>query len=60
MLTIVLTGAGDLAEAERAGAACLARARDAGDLFNKAVLLPRIADLSLFNHLCERVQVIPV
>jgi hypothetical protein len=27
VLTIVLTGAGDLAEAERAGAACLARAR---------------------------------
>ena len=33
LLTIVLTGAGDLAEAERAGAACLARARDAGDPF---------------------------
>jgi predicted ATPase/DNA-binding CsgD family transcriptional regulator len=47
VLTMVLTGAGDLAEAERAGAACLARARDAGDLFNQAVLLPRIADLDL-------------
>jgi tetratricopeptide (TPR) repeat protein len=47
LLTIVLTGAGDLAEAERAGAACLARARDAGDLWNQAALLPRIADLDL-------------
>jgi DNA-binding CsgD family transcriptional regulator len=47
VLTMVLAGAGDLAEAERAGAACLARARDAGDLFNQAVLLPRIADLDL-------------
>jgi DNA-binding CsgD family transcriptional regulator/tetratricopeptide (TPR) repeat protein len=47
LLTMVLAGAGDLAEAERAGAAGLARARDAGDLFNQAVLLPRIADLDL-------------
>ena len=47
VLTIVLAGAGDLAEAERAGAAGLARARDAGDLFNQAVLLPRIVDLDL-------------
>jgi DNA-binding CsgD family transcriptional regulator len=46
-LTIALTNAGDLAEAGRAGTACLARARDAGDLFNQAVLLPRIADLDL-------------
>ena len=47
VLTIVLAGAGDLAEAERAGAAGLARARDAGDLWNQAVLLPRIVDLDL-------------
>ena len=47
LLTIVLAGAGDLAEAERAGAAGLARARDAGDLWNQAALLPRIADLDL-------------
>jgi DNA-binding CsgD family transcriptional regulator len=47
VLTIALTNAGDLAEAGRAGTACLARARDAGDLFNQAVLLPRIADLDL-------------
>ena len=47
LLTIVLTDAGDLAEAERVGAAGLARARDAGDLWNQAVLLPRIADLDL-------------
>jgi DNA-binding CsgD family transcriptional regulator len=47
LLTIVLADAGDLAEAERAGAAGLARARDAGDLWNQAALLPRIADLDL-------------
>jgi predicted ATPase/DNA-binding CsgD family transcriptional regulator len=47
VLTIALTNAGDLAEAERIGTAGLARARDAGDLFNQAVLLPRIADLDL-------------
>jgi len=47
VLTMVLTNAGNLAEAGRVGAACLARARDAGDLFNQAVLLPRIADLDL-------------
>jgi non-specific serine/threonine protein kinase len=47
VLTVVLAGAGDLAEAERAGAAGLARARDAGDLFNQVHLLPRIADLDL-------------
>ena len=32
---------------ERAGAAGLARARDAGDLWNQAILLPRIVDLDL-------------
>jgi predicted ATPase/DNA-binding CsgD family transcriptional regulator len=47
VLTIVLADAGDLAEAERAGAAGLARARDAGDLWNQALLLPGIVDLDL-------------
>ena len=47
VLTIVLAGAGDLAEAARVGAAGLARARDAGDLWNQAALLPRIVDLDL-------------
>jgi hypothetical protein len=47
MLTVVLAGAGDLAGAERAGAAGLTRARDAGDLYNQAALLPRIVDLDL-------------
>ena len=47
MLTTVLAGAGDLAEAGRAGAAGLARAREAGDLWNQVVLLPRIVDLDL-------------
>jgi predicted ATPase/DNA-binding CsgD family transcriptional regulator len=47
VLTTVLTNAGDLAEAERAGAAGLARARDSGDLWNQAILLPRIVDLDL-------------
>jgi tetratricopeptide (TPR) repeat protein len=47
VLTMVLTNAGNLSEAGRVGAACLARARGAGDLFNQAVLLPRIADLDL-------------
>jgi predicted ATPase/DNA-binding CsgD family transcriptional regulator/transcriptional regulator with XRE-family HTH domain len=47
VLTIVLADAGDLAEAERAGAAGLARARDAGDLQNQAALLPTVADLDL-------------
>ena len=47
MLTTVLAGAGDLAEAKGAGAAGLARARDAGDLWNQASLLPRIVELDL-------------
>ena len=47
VLTIVLADAGDLAEAERVSAAGLARARDAGDLRNQAILLPRIVDLDL-------------
>jgi predicted ATPase len=46
-LTIVLAEAGDLAEAERVGAAGLARARDAGDLQNQALLLPRMVELDL-------------
>jgi hypothetical protein len=41
VLTIVLAGAGDRAEAARAGAAGLARARGAGDLWNQAILLPK-------------------
>jgi predicted ATPase/DNA-binding CsgD family transcriptional regulator/transcriptional regulator with XRE-family HTH domain len=47
MLTVVLVGAGDLAEAERVGVAGLARARDAGDLYNQALLLPPIVELDL-------------
>ena len=47
VLTIVLADAGHLAEAGRVGAAGLARARDAGDLWNQAALLPRIVDLDL-------------
>jgi predicted ATPase/DNA-binding CsgD family transcriptional regulator len=47
VLTIVLGDAGDLAEAARIGAAGLARARDAGDLFNQAILLSRIVELDL-------------
>ena len=47
VLTVALAGAGDLAEAARAGAAGLARARDAGDLWNQAALLPKIVELDL-------------
>jgi predicted ATPase/DNA-binding CsgD family transcriptional regulator len=47
VLTIVLTGAGNLAEAERAGAAGLAQVRDAGDLWNQAALLPKFVYLDL-------------
>jgi predicted ATPase/DNA-binding CsgD family transcriptional regulator len=47
VLTGVLVSAGDLAEAERVGAAGLARARDAGDLYNQVLFLPRIVDLDL-------------
>jgi DNA-binding CsgD family transcriptional regulator len=46
-LTLVLAGAGHLAEAERVGAAGLARARDAGDLENQAIFLAAIVDLDL-------------
>jgi tetratricopeptide (TPR) repeat protein len=47
VLTRMLTGAGDLAKAERAGAAGLARARDAGDRWNQVRLLTRIVELDL-------------
>jgi DNA-binding CsgD family transcriptional regulator len=47
VLTAVLANAGDRAEAARIGAAGLARARDAGDLWNQLVLLLRIVDLDL-------------
>jgi DNA-binding CsgD family transcriptional regulator/tetratricopeptide (TPR) repeat protein len=47
VLTSVLADAGDLAEAARVGAAGLARAREAGDLWNQAIFLPRIVDLDL-------------
>jgi DNA-binding CsgD family transcriptional regulator len=47
VLTIVLADAGELAAAETVGAAALARARAAGDLWNQADLLPRIVDLDL-------------
>jgi predicted ATPase/DNA-binding CsgD family transcriptional regulator len=47
VLTIVLADAGYLVEAGRVGEACLVRARDAGDLWNQAVLLPRVVDLDL-------------
>jgi DNA-binding CsgD family transcriptional regulator len=47
VLTMMLTDAGDLAEAERVGAAGLARARGAGDLRNQALVLPRIVALDL-------------
>jgi non-specific serine/threonine protein kinase len=47
VLTVVLAGAGDLAASRSAGVAGLAWARDAGDLWNQAVLLPRIVDVDL-------------
>jgi non-specific serine/threonine protein kinase len=47
VLTAALAGAGDRAEAEHVGLAGLARARDAGDLWNQAFLLPRIVDLDM-------------
>ena len=47
VLTIVLADAGELAEAERVGAAGLARARDAGDLRNHALLLIGIVNVDL-------------
>jgi DNA-binding CsgD family transcriptional regulator len=47
VLTIALADAGELAEAARVGAAALARARDAGDLWNQVGLLTRIVDLDL-------------
>jgi predicted ATPase/DNA-binding CsgD family transcriptional regulator len=47
LLAVVLAQAGDLAAAERACAATLARARDAGDLDVLAAVLPVTADLDL-------------
>ncbi len=46
-LVQVLIEAGDLAAAERVCAAELARSRDAGDLRNQAVLLPKMAVLDV-------------
>jgi predicted ATPase/DNA-binding CsgD family transcriptional regulator len=46
-LTVALIEAGDLADAERVSAAGLARAREAGDLWNQGALLPRMVDLDL-------------
>jgi predicted ATPase/DNA-binding CsgD family transcriptional regulator len=46
-LTFVLTEAGDLAAAERVCATGLTRAQDAGDLWNQALLLLRLAMLDL-------------
>jgi DNA-binding CsgD family transcriptional regulator len=48
VLAIVLAGAGDLAEAERAGAAGLALARDAGDLGNQGLFLFTLVELDLW------------
>jgi predicted ATPase/DNA-binding CsgD family transcriptional regulator len=47
VLTIVLAEAGDLAAAERAGAAALAESRAAGDLWNQHGLLTRMAMVDL-------------
>jgi len=47
VLAMVLTNAGDLTEAERVCVAGLARARDAGDLWNQVLLLARIVELDL-------------
>jgi predicted ATPase/DNA-binding CsgD family transcriptional regulator len=63
-LTMVLTGAGDLAAAEPVCAAVLARCRDAGDLWNQAGLLQMTAILDLAagcfpdaaSHLREALQ----
>jgi len=46
-LTIALIAAGDVAAAERGGAAALAWSRDAGDLWNQAGLLTRMVGLDL-------------
>jgi len=51
-LTSMLTDAGDLAAAERVGAAGLAGARDVGDLFNLAPLLTRMALVDLLAARC--------
>jgi predicted ATPase/class 3 adenylate cyclase/DNA-binding CsgD family transcriptional regulator len=64
-LTGVLTEAGDLAAAEDVCAAALARSRDAGDLWNMAALLTKMAILDLKSgrleeaaaHLREALQI---
>ena len=53
-LTCALISAGDLADAERVCAAGLARARNAGDLWNQAPLLSRMVDLDLRAGRIER------
>ena len=66
IVTGALTLAGDLATAERSCAAGLARARDAGDLRNLAMLLIRMAFLDLLTgriedaakHLQQSLQVV--
>jgi tetratricopeptide (TPR) repeat protein len=65
MLVDALIGSGDLAAAETAGAAALARCREADDLGNLAGLLASMADLELragrveaaAAHLREELQV---
>src|SRR5262249_27221985 len=47
LLTVALELAGDLAAAERISAAGLARAQEAGDVWNQQALLVPIADLDL-------------
>ena len=47
LLAVALAETGDLAAAEQAGAAALARDRDAGDLHSLQELLPVMADLDL-------------
>ena len=66
LLTAVLIAAGDTAAAEPVCAAALARARDAGDQWNLAALLPHMADLHLragragdaARHLRESLQAV--
>ena len=65
VLTVVLAEAGDLAAAERAGAAALPQCRHVGDLFNQLGLLSRMAMVDLqagrvedaATHLQEAFQV---
>ncbi|HEY6296166.1 MAG TPA: LuxR C-terminal-related transcriptional regulator, partial [Streptosporangiaceae bacterium] len=65
LLTLVLTEAGELAEAERVCAAGIAQSRDAGDLRNQMRLLGHAADLAIHAgrpadaaaHLREALQI---